>query len=138
MSAQEFESLKAFKSWVLENKNKLWQYNYFMDDFQRKNQGNIFTPKVGQIYVIAFSPKHMDILFVTKVKEMEWDEPDYSIEYYYCQLTISKKFDLVVSYKSHESSYWNRNYKGKYNIFVYNPNSFNFLNWNQDLFEVKS
>ena len=139
MSAQEFESLGDFKSWVLENKNELWQYNYFTDDFQRKNQGNIFTPKIGQIYVIPTSSKFMDILLMIKVKEMKWDEhTDYKIEFYYCQLTLSKKSGLVVSYKSHQSNYWNKYYKGKYNIFVYKPDSLNFLNWKQDPFEVKS
>ena len=38
MSAQEFESLEAFKSWVIENKHSLWKYNYLTDDFQKKNQ----------------------------------------------------------------------------------------------------
>lgn len=139
MSAQEFESLKAFKSWVLENKNKLWQYNYLTDKFQKKSQGNIFTPEEGQIYIKPLSDTHINVYYFIRLVPdgMSWFQ-DYLIEFYHCQLFKKLTTDLRISYISDETEYWNRYFKGKPNLFVYNPNSFNFLNWNQDPFEVKS
>jgi len=140
MSAQEFESIDAFKSWVLENKNRLWKYNYLTDEFKKKEQGNIFTPKEGQIYIKLLSHTHIDIFFFTAEISADWrgGVDEYLIEYYICQIMMNKDNSLVVSYSSHETDYWKRYFKGKHNLFVYNPDSFKFLNWNQDPFEVKS
>lgn len=139
MSSQEFESLEAFNSWVLENKNKLWQYNYFTDEFQKKKQGNIFTPKGGQIYIKLLSNTHINIFFFINSYPAPWQGKvdEYLIEFYSSQI-YKKNDNLVVTYSSHETDFWKRYFEGKSNLFVYTPNSFKFLNWNQEPFEVKS
>ena len=85
MSAQEFESLKDFKSWVRDNINKLWQYNYYTNDLQKKHQGDIINPKVGHIYVQPILETHVNVFFLNQASETNssFANLDYLIEYYH-------------------------------------------------------
>ena len=139
MSAQEFKSMGEFTSWVRDNINKLWQYNYFTNNFQKRNQGDIINPKLGHIYVEPISETHMNVFFLNHLSEtnVSFANHDYVIEYYGSQIGMFEKSGLRITYVSHEADYWDRRLKGKSNVFLYND-SFEFLNWKENPFEVKS
>jgi len=133
MSAQEIESQGEFNSWVRDNKNKLWQYNYYTNKFHKKNQGDIINPKVGHIYVQPLSETNMNVFFLTHAKETDYA---ITIEYYHSQMVMGEN-GLRLNYSSHEADYWDRRFKGNSNVFLY-KDGFGFLNWKENPFEVKS
>lgn len=157
MSAQEllhFKNKEEFRAWVVENKNKLWEYCEATPLSQRSKWNNSF-PQAGQIYMSPTkdayenSNETLNLFFINALRYKEdtgHGHGHYIINYYFCNLVktqyrnwpLSSKKELVVGQWFGGNEYWNTYFKQLTHLFLYNPSSLQFLNWNQDPFEVKS